>query len=57
MNLDLNTLRSVATLLGFVAFLLLVWRVWRRAAQPERQRAAALPFADSQSAGEETRHG
>jgi cytochrome c oxidase cbb3-type subunit 4 len=46
MNLDLNTLRSLATLLGFVAFLLLVWRTWRRSAQPEHDRAAALPFQD-----------
>lgn len=41
---DINTLRSVATLLGFVAFLLLVWRVWRREAQPQHDSAAALPF-------------
>lgn len=53
MSLDLNTLRSFATLLGFVAFMLLVWRVWRRAAQPEHDRAAALPFAQD----EEVRHG
>lgn len=46
MSLDLNTLRSVATLLGFVAFMLLVWRTWRRSAQPEHDRAAALPFQD-----------
>jgi cbb3-type cytochrome oxidase subunit 3 len=51
--MDINTLRSLATLLGFVAFLLLVGRVWRRSAQPEHQRAAALPFADE----EERRHG
>ena len=38
---DLNTLRSVATVLGFVAFVLLVWRTWRsgRAA-----RACAMPL-------------
>ncbi len=41
---DINTLRSLATLLGFVAFLLLVWRVWRRQAQPEHDSAAQLPF-------------
>jgi cytochrome c oxidase cbb3-type subunit 4 len=46
MSLDLNTLRSLATLLGFVAFMLLVWRTWRRSAQPEHDRAAALPFQD-----------
>jgi cbb3-type cytochrome oxidase subunit 3 len=53
MNWDINTLRSAATLLGFLAFVLLVWRVWRRAAQPAHARAAALPFADE----EETRRG
>lgn len=57
MSLDLNLLRSLATLLGFVAFLLLVWRVWRRAAQPEHARAAALPFSDSVVNAEEARHG
>ncbi len=46
--MDLNTLRSAATLLGFVAFCLLVVRVWRRSAQPELQRAAQLPFADEE---------
>jgi cytochrome c oxidase cbb3-type subunit IV len=46
MSLDLNTLRSIATLLGFVAFLLLVWRVWRRQALPEHERAAHLPFLE-----------
>ncbi len=43
---DLNFLRSIATLLGFVAFLLLVWAVWRRKAQPEHERAAQLPFLE-----------
>ncbi|WP_326540521.1 cbb3-type cytochrome oxidase subunit 3 [Pseudorhodoferax sp.] len=42
--IDLNTLRSVATVLGFFAFVLLVWRVWRREAQPQHDSAAALPF-------------
>jgi len=46
MATDLNTLRSIATLLGFVAFLLLVWRVWRRQAQPDHERAAQLPFLE-----------
>lgn len=46
MSLDLNTLRSIATVLGFVAFLLLVWRVWRRQAQAGHERAAQLPFLE-----------
>lgn len=45
---DLNLLRSIATLMGFVAFLLLVWYVWRRQAQPEHERAAQLPFLDDE---------
>lgn len=46
MNLDLNSLRAMATVLGFAAFLLLVWRVWRRQAQAEHERAARLPFLE-----------
>ncbi len=49
MNMDLNLLRSLATLLGFVAFLLLVWRTWRKTAQPEHAQAAALPFTDDET--------
>ena len=49
--IDINTLRSLATLLGFVAFLLLVWRVWRREAQPSHDRAAALPFIEDEQEG------
>jgi len=48
-NWDLNTLRSVATLLGFVAFLLVVWRTWRSAEQPNHRQAAALPFTDDET--------
>ncbi len=46
--MDINLLRSLATLLGFVAFVLLVWRVWRREAQPQHDSAAALPFIEDQ---------
>lgn len=46
--MDINTLRSAATLLGFIAFCLLVWRVWRQPQHP----AAALPLAD-----EDVHHG
>jgi hypothetical protein len=46
MSWDLNTLRSVATVLGFVAFVLLVWRTWRSAEQSNHAQAAALPFTD-----------
>ncbi len=49
MNWDLNTLRSAATLLGFVAFVLVVWRTWRKAEQPNHAQAAALPFTDDET--------
>jgi cytochrome c oxidase cbb3-type subunit IV len=51
MNVDINTLRSLATLLGFVVFVLLVWRVWRREALPSHERAAALPFLQDDQGG------
>ncbi len=51
MSLDINTLRSAATVLGFVAFMLLVWRTWRRAAQPANEAAALLPFTDDDKGG------
>ncbi len=50
-SLDINTLRSLATLFGFVTFVLLVWRVWRREAQPVHERAAALPFLQDEQGG------
>ena len=49
MNWDLNTLRSAATLLGFVAFVLVVWRTWRPAEQANHAQAAALPFTDDET--------
>lgn len=51
MSWDINTLRSLATVMGFVAFMLLVWRTWRRAAQPANQAAAELPFIDDEKGG------
>ena len=48
MSTDINLLRSIATLVGFVAFLLLVWQVWRRTAPSEHQRAAQLPFLEDE---------
>ena len=43
---DLNLLRSIVMLLAFVAFVVLVARVWRRSARAGFEEAAALPFAD-----------
>ncbi len=51
MSWDVNTLRSIATLLGFVAFVMLVWRTWRRSSLPEHERAAALPFLQEETEG------
>jgi hypothetical protein len=51
MSWDVNTLRSAATLLGFVAFGLLVWRTWRRAAQSTHEAAARLPFTEDENGG------
>jgi cytochrome c oxidase cbb3-type subunit IV len=46
LNLDLNLVRSIVTVLAFVAFIALVLRVWRAANREHYEQAAALPFAD-----------
>lgn len=46
MNLDINTLRSVATLVCFVAFLGIVRWAWSRRQTMAFEEAAQLPFAD-----------
>ena len=46
MNLDINTLRSVATLVCFVAFLGIVRWAWSRRQAVAFDEAAHLPFAD-----------
>lgn len=50
---DLNLIRSIVTVLAFIAFLVLVLRVWRRSERERYDEAAALPFADE--AGDATR--
>ena len=42
--MDINDLRSLVTVLGFLLFLALVARVWRRRALASHQRAALLVF-------------
>ena len=46
MNLDINALRSVATLVCFVAFLGIVRWAWSRRQAMAFEEAAYLPFAD-----------
>ena len=46
MDLDLNLIRSIVTVLAFAAFVALVARVWRAANRERYDEAAALPFAD-----------
>jgi cytochrome c oxidase cbb3-type subunit 4 len=46
MDLDLNTLRSAATLLMFVLFLGICGWAWSRRRRGEFEDAAQLPFVD-----------
>ncbi len=46
MDLDINLIRSIVTVLAFIVFVLLVVRVWRGANRDQHAEAAALPFAD-----------
>ncbi len=48
MDLNINLIRSIVTVLAFIVFVLLVVRVWRRANREQYAQAAALPFADEQ---------
>ncbi len=50
---DINTLRSLVTLLSFVSFLGIVWWAWRRASRGRFEEAANLPFADDPRAGQD----
>lgn len=36
--MDVNTLRSVVTLLSFLAFAWIVWQAWRKSAQADHAR-------------------
>jgi cytochrome c oxidase cbb3-type subunit 4 len=44
--MDLNTLRSAATLMMFVLFLIIVAWAWSRRRRGEFEDAAQLPFID-----------
>jgi cbb3-type cytochrome oxidase subunit 3 len=42
--MDLNDIRSLVTLMGFVLFLVLMVWTWRPARRPAHDEAAQLPF-------------
>ena len=44
MELDVNTLRSVATVASFVTFIGIVWWAWSRRRASDFNEAANLPF-------------
>ena len=44
MEIDVNTLRSVATVASFVTFIGIVWWAWSRARASDFNDAANLPF-------------
>ena len=44
MEIDVNTLRSVATVASFVTFIGIVWWAWSRWRSSDFNEAANLPF-------------
>lgn len=46
--MDANLIRSIVTLLSFVAFLGIVWWAWGRGRRARFDEAANLPFADEE---------
>jgi cytochrome c oxidase cbb3-type subunit 4 len=44
MEIDINTLRSVATVASFVTFIGIVWWAWSKRRSNEFSEAANLPF-------------
>ncbi len=44
MEIDVNTLRSVATVASFVTFIGIVWWAWSRRRSSDFNEAANLPF-------------
>ncbi len=47
--MDINVLRSVVTVLAFVAFLAIVWWAYDPARKQRLERDALLPFDDTES--------
>jgi cytochrome c oxidase cbb3-type subunit 4 len=46
--MDVNDLRSLSTVLAFLAFVGIVWWAWHRKSQKGFDEAARLPFADDE---------
>ncbi len=44
MDIDINTLRSAATLVSFVTFIGIVWWAWSKRRADDFSEAARLPF-------------
>jgi len=44
MDIDINTLRSVATVASFITFIGIVWWAWSKRRSNEFSEAANLPF-------------
>ena len=44
MEIDINTLRSVATVASFLAFIGIVWWAWSKRREADFSEAANLPF-------------
>jgi cytochrome c oxidase cbb3-type subunit 4 len=44
MQIDINTLRSVATVASFLAFIGIVWWAWSKRRSADFTEAANLPF-------------
>lgn len=58
--MDINDLRSAVTLAGFIGFLAVVYRAWRRSEQASHEAASRLVFegeAADRAASEEKLHG
>ncbi len=44
MDMDINTLRSLATVVSFVTFIGIVWWAWSKNRSQDFSEAAKLPF-------------
>ncbi|MBP9061456.1 MAG: cbb3-type cytochrome c oxidase subunit 3 [Rhodoferax sp.] len=44
MDIDINTLRSMATVASFLAFIGIVWWAWSKRREADFSEAANLPF-------------
>jgi|JRYJ01.1.fsa_nt_gb cbb3-type cytochrome oxidase subunit 3 len=49
--MDVNDMRVVVTVAGFVLFIALAVHTWSRRRRPDHEAAARLPFADDDAVG------